>query len=73
MDTIAAVYLSTTMFGEGEPTPEGTIIGVFIITMLANGLTMMGVQYYFQYITKGVVVILAVLVSVLQSNRARKS
>lgn len=73
MDTIAAVYLSTTMFGEGEPTPEGTIVGVFVITMLTNGLTMMGVQYYFQYITKGIVVILAVLVSVLQSNRARKS
>ena len=43
LDTIAAVYLSTTMFGEGEPTPEGTIIGVFIITMLTNGLTMLGV------------------------------
>lgn len=73
MDTIAAVYLSTTMFGEGEPTPEGTIVGVFIITMLTNGLTMLGVQYYFQYITKGVVVILAVLVSVWQSSKAKKA
>ena len=73
LDTIAAVYLSTTMFGEGEPTPEGTIIGVFIITMLTNGLTMLGVEYYFQYITKGVVVILAVMMSVLLSGKARKA
>lgn len=73
LDTIAAVYLSTTMFGEGEPTPEGTIIGVFIITMLTNGLTMLGLEYYFQYITKGIVVILAVLISILLSGKARKA
>lgn len=72
MDTIAAVYLSTTMFGEGEPTPEGTIVGVFIITMLTNGLTMMGLEYYFQYITKGVVVILAVLMSIIQKGEGKK-
>ena len=72
MDTIAAVYLSTTMFGEGEPTPEGTIVGVFIITMLTNGMTMLGLEYYFQYITKGVVVILAVLMSIVQASKARK-
>ena len=73
LDTIAAVYLSTTMFGEGEPTPEGTFIGVFIITMLTNGLTMLGAEYYFQYITKGIVVILAVLMSVLLSGKTKKA
>lgn len=72
LDTIAAVYLSTTMFGEGESTPEGTIIGVFIITMLTSGLTMLGLEYYFQYITKGIVVILAVLTSILLSGKAKK-
>jgi len=52
------------MFGEGEPTARGTVVAAFIITMLTNGLTMMNVPYYFQYITKGLVVILAVLTSV---------
>lgn len=73
MDTIAAAYLATTMFGEGEASPEGTIVGVFIITMLSNGLTMMGLEYYYQYITKGIVVILAVLMSTLQKNRVKKA
>ena len=71
MDTIAAVYLSTTMFGEGEPTPEGTITGVFIITMLTNGMTMLGMQYYFQYITKGVIVILAVMMSIALGKKSK--
>jgi len=65
MDSISAVFLSTTMFGEGEPTVLGTVVGAFIISMMNNGLTMLGVTYYFQYITTGVVVILAVLMSVV--------
>ena len=73
LDTIAACFLSTTMFGEGEPTPEGTFVGVLIIAMLTTGMTMLGVQYYYQYITKGVVVILAVLMSVLMSGKAAKA
>ncbi|MDX9809565.1 MAG: ABC transporter permease [Sphaerochaetaceae bacterium] len=64
LDAISVVFLSTTMFGEGEPTARGTVVAAFIITMLTNGLTMMNVPYYFQYITKGLVVILAVLTSV---------
>ncbi len=72
LDTIAAVYLSTTMFGEGEPTGAGTFIGALIITMLTNGLTMMSVEYYFQYITKGVVVILSVLTSVYLAGKMKK-
>ena len=71
LDTIAAVFLSTTMFGDGEPTPLGTFVGVFIITMLTLGLTMMGVEYFYQYITKGTVVILSVMLSVMLSARTK--
>ena len=61
MHSISAVYLSTTMFGEGQPMILGTVVGAFIIAMLSNGLTMLGMTYYFQDITTGVVVILAVV------------
>jgi ribose/xylose/arabinose/galactoside ABC-type transport system permease subunit len=64
LDAIAVVFLSTTMFGEGEPTAAGTFFGALIITMLNYGLTMLNLEYYFQNITKGLVVILAVLISV---------
>jgi len=71
LDTIAAVFLSTTMFGEGEPTPLGTFVGAFIITMLTGGLTMMGVPYFYQYITKGSVVILSVMLSVVLNAKVK--
>jgi ribose/xylose/arabinose/galactoside ABC-type transport system permease subunit len=71
LDAISAVFLSTTMFGEGEPTALGAFVGAFIISMLSNGLTMLNVPYYFQYITKGGVVILAVMLSVLMGQKLR--
>jgi len=71
LDVIAVVFLSTTMFGEGEPTPGGTFIGALMISMLNNGLTMLNVQYYFQFITKGSVVILAVLLAVSFGQKLR--
>jgi len=46
-------------------------VGAFIITMLNNGLTMLAVPYHIQYITKGVVVILAVLLSVMLGRKVK--
>lgn len=71
MDAISAVFLSTTMFGEGQPTILGTVVGAFIIAMLSNGLTMLGMTYYFQDITTGIVVILAVLMSVVMNKKSK--
>jgi len=71
LDAISVCFLSTTMFGEGEPTGAGVFVGAFIITMLNNGLTMLNVPYQVQFITKGVVVILAVLLSVLLGRKVQ--
>jgi ribose transport system permease protein len=71
LDVIAVTFLSTTMFGEGEPTGQGTLVGSFIISMMTNGLTMLNVPYYFQFITKGLVVILAVSMSVVLGQKFR--
>ena len=40
-----------------------TLLGVLIITLLDNGLNLMGVDQYTQMVIKGLVVIAAVLVS----------
>lgn len=71
LDAISVVFLSTTMFGEGEPTAQGAFVGALIISILNNGFTMLNVPYYFQYITKGVVVISAVLIAVVLGQKLR--
>lgn len=72
MDAIAVTFLSSTMFGDGEPTGAGTFVGAFIVGMLNNGLTMLNVPYYFQYITKGLVVIFAVVLSAIFSKKLQE-
>lgn len=71
LDVFAVCFLSTTMFGEGEPTAAGAFVGALIITMMNSGLVMLNVPYHIQYITKGVVVILAIMLSVLMGQRVR--
>jgi ribose transport system permease protein len=62
---IAAVVIGgTSMFG-GEGSVVGTVIGALIIATIQYGLVVLGQQPYWQYVTVGVVVIIAVIVDQL--------
>ena len=47
----------------------GTLIGVLIIGILNNGLNLMGVNSDWQYIIKGVVILLAVYTDFLRNRK----
>jgi len=61
LTSYAAVFLGMTLFKDGEPNIIGTFIGVLIIGVLANGLTILNVQSYFQDMLTGAIIILALL------------
>ena len=63
LNAIAAVLLGMTMFDPGRPNIAGTFVGALIITVLANGLVLLGAPYYLQDIMLGVIVIGSVSVS----------
>jgi ribose transport system permease protein len=65
----AAVIGGASLFG-GEGNPLGALIGALTLGALQNGLTMMNVQSFWQYVASGVVVILAVLAD--QTTRRRR-
>lgn len=65
LTAIAAVFLGMTMSEEGEPHVLGTLVGVFMIGVLANGLTQMNIDSYIQQILTGGIIILAVTLSSL--------
>ena len=57
---IAAVVLGGTSLSGGKGTLIGTLIGVFILRTLDNGLILTGVSSYYQEVARGAVLILAV-------------
>ncbi len=65
LDAIAAVFLGMTMSEEWEPRVHATLIGVFILGVLDNGLTQMSVDSYIRDILVGAIILAAVASSSL--------
>lgn len=61
MDVITAVVLGGTSMTGGKGKLWNVFIGVLIIGILTNGLTMIGVSTYWQQIIKGFIIVIAVI------------
>ncbi|HET9597222.1 MAG TPA: hypothetical protein VFP65_16660 [Anaeromyxobacteraceae bacterium] len=71
LDVIAACILGGTSTLGGEGTVFGAVVGALIIQSLSNGLQMMNVNSNYQYLIKGLVLILAVFADIqLKKKRA---
>jgi ribose transport system permease protein len=69
MDAIAAVVLGGTSMSGGVGKIGGTAIGALIIGVLNNGLNLLNINSFWQYIVKGVVILIAVYVDFLKKTR----
>lgn len=69
MEGFAIVLLGQTVYTVGRASPIGTFVGALIIGVLNNGLTLLGAEYFIQDIVKGLIIILAVVISSIQSKR----
>lgn len=68
LNAIAAAVLGGTSMSGGRGRIGGTIVGAFVIGILADGLIMMGVSSFWQTVIKGVVIIGAVVIDQLQQK-----
>jgi ribose transport system permease protein len=64
----AAVIGGASLFG-GEGNPLGSLIGALTLGAMQNGLTLLNVPSFWQYVATGVVVILAVLADQMTRKR----
>lgn len=64
LDAIGAVFIGTTLNRESRPNIPGTILGTLIFTMLANGLNLIGLSFYWQGLARGAVLLLVLGLSV---------
>ena len=68
LHSLTAAFLGTSLFRKGEGNIWGTLIGVVILGVAYNGMTMLGTPYTLREVITGVILILALAIS-----RKRKS
>jgi fructose transport system permease protein len=62
LETITAVVIGGTSLFGGRGTIFGSLIGAIIVGVFRNGLTLAGVDLYYQLLAVGVLVIVAVTI-----------
>ena len=70
MDAIAAVVVGGTSMAGGSGKIGGTIIGGLIIGVLNNGLNLLNVNSFWQYVVKGAVLLVAVVFDVISNRKS---
>ena len=70
LDVIAACFIGGASASGGVGTVLGAVIGAFIMGVMNNGMSMMGIGIDWQFIIKGLVLFLAVFIDVYNKNKA---
>lgn len=70
-DAIAASVLGGTSFNGGITTIPGVTLGIFIIGLIYNGMNLIGIDSYYQSITKGLIIIAAVMIDLTLNKREK--
>jgi len=72
-NVIAAVVVGGAAMSGGSGSMFGSFLGVFLITLISDGLVLLGVDPYMQTAVTGIVIVVAVLVNVTLSKRSASS
>lgn len=68
-DAIASCVLGGTSMYGGVGNTGGVLIGVMIIGVITNGLTLLHVDSNWQYVAKGLIILLAVYIDMIRQNK----
>lgn len=71
MDAIGACVIGGVSFSGGVGKISGVVLGVIIFTVINYGLTYIGINPYWQYIIKGLIIIFAVAIDMLKYKKGR--
>lgn len=68
LDAIASAVIGGTSLSGGTGTIVGSIIGTFIIGILNNGMSLLNIDIFYQFIVKGLIIIVAVWFDVVNKK-----
>lgn len=70
-DAIAACVLGGVSMYGGVGGAGGVLIGVLVIGVISNGLTLLHVDSNWQYVAKGIIILLAVYMDMMRQNKKK--
>lgn len=70
LDVIAAVFIGGASMSGGVGTIIGAVIGAFIMGVMNNGMSILGIGIDYQQVIKGLVLLAAVIFDVYNKNRS---
>lgn len=68
LDAIAAVFIGAALHPRARPNVPGTVVGVLFIGMVTNGLNLMGLEFTVKDALSGIILVVALALSVAQRN-----
>ena len=68
MNVTTAVLLGGLKLGGGKAKLSGTLLGLIMITIIDNGLTLLSVESYYQMLVRGCILVLAVLIDSIRGG-----
>jgi ribose transport system permease protein len=71
LNAFAAVFIGASTLRPGQFHIPGTLVGVLLIGVISNGLSILGVQTFWQYIVQGVLLIVAMFGAGMVTLRRR--
>jgi len=70
-DVISAVIIGGASLSGGLGRTTGTLFGILFLGVILNGMTLLGVDDYVKYVVRGSLILLAVILNTIQTQKAR--
>lgn len=69
MDAISAAVLGGASLAGGKGSIVGTLVGVFLLRIISNGMNLMNIETYWQMVVQGSLLIAAVIMDSVKNNK----
>jgi ribose transport system permease protein len=70
LNAIGATFIGTTLSRLGRPNVPGTVLGVLLLSIVANGLLLTGLNFYWQQVGTGLLIFAVLALSFINRRKA---